>query len=398
MRIVRFTAAVVVGALLSACNGGGGSAVPSSASAPTTTSDSSQQSLTSLSVASRPVIPEYQPTPNPNEQLLILVNGGSTEPNGQALYTSTIQRYALSSGAPLSPINLQQSTCGGGGATQMVATAGDQYFLSYELNSNCQWQVEVDGIDGSVSFLNPKSEGSASQNLLTSSDLSTVLATAYQTTTVYRAPFKGASRYSTLYGAGTNSNGSVVFEPGTNGEQMTLAIESLVTGQTNTVSWSRGTGGLSPYGAAVYDARHAWVYFLTSNGPTYRLTFVDAGHAKYLGYITLPGQALDTGALTIDPTNSDIYVLINNHQVEKTYVYNVGACGCVQPRRVLTMPSDTQGITMDRNGQHLVAWYPFTQPTANIYDINPQTGTVERTYTVSSSSSVYRTVITVLAQ
>lgn len=281
----------------------------------------------------------------------------------------------------------------------MVATAGDRYFISAELNSNCQGQLEADGVDGSRSYLQPQAS-----NLLVSSDLTTVLATGYQTTTVYRAPFQVESRLSTLYGMGTNSNGSVVFEPGTSGEQMNLAIESLVSGQTTMVSWSRGTGGMSPYGPAVYDARHAWVYMLASNGLTNRLYFVDTGHDKYLGYLNLPGQPLGVDnnatfypAITIDPMNSDVYVLIGS----KAYVYNVPACGCIAPRRVLAMPTTPQGpddIVIDTNGQHLIAWYPYAQPTANMYDINPQTGALQRTYTITRNPPVYPTVVTVLAQ
>lgn len=347
------------------------------------------------------VTPEFQPTPAPNEELLILVNSCNANASLQCVsHSSTIKRYALSTGAALPTIHLQDSTCGGGGAYQTVASAGDQYFLSYELDSSCQWRVEVDGLNGSTAYFSPKGG-----TLLTSTDLSSVLATGYQTTQVYRAPFTTASRTSTLFGTATNSNGSVVFEPGSNGNQMTLAIESLVTGQTTTVSWN--SGGVSPFSGpfTLYDARHALVYFLAGNAKVVRLMIVDTAHDKFVGYANVPAAG-GVPVMSIDPTSSDVYVLMVNNASNvhsNVYVYNFAACGCITPRRVLAMPFGTDNITIDPNGRHLIASDRGVVNGGNVWhfhDLNPQSGAVQRTYPPISSNNnpVFNTVYTVLAQ
>jgi hypothetical protein len=393
IRMLQRSAGVILCVLLAAC-GGGGATIP----------NASQKSLGEPSAASGQlqasisthVVPEYQPSPNPNEELIILsvscmsgdgLGGECGEPNA---FTSTINRYSLSSGSPLSSINLVSGVYGG--ALKTIVSAGDQYFLSREGSPDTN-QVEVDDVNGNASFI-PKDA-----TLLMSTDLSTALLVRDNGITVYRAPFTSPSRTAPAPAnyfnspLATNSNGSQVFTASANGSTMTAAIESLITGATTSVTWNTNQ---SVDNTAAYDARHAWYYFESHSGTTYRIQIVDTAHQKYLGYLNLVGAP---AAISVDPTSSDLYVSIAN----KIYVYNVGACGCASVRRTLGLPFTSAFVTIDRNNQHLIAWTQTYNTLGTLEwefaDLNPQTGAVQRTYpSINSDYTFQYSVFTVLAQ
>ena len=142
--------------------------------------------------------------------------------------------------------------------------------------------------------------------------------------------------------------------------------------------------------------RHSWYYFESRSGTTYRIQIVDTAHQKYIGYINLVGAPM---AISVDPTNSDLYVSIAN----KIYVYNVGACGCASVRRTLASPFTYANVAIDRNNQHLIGWTQTYNTLGTLEwefaDLNPQTGAVYRTYPpINSDDTTEYTVNTVLAQ
>lgn len=391
--MLRRSAGVFLCVLLAAC-GGSGTTIPGASQ--NTSAEPSAASGELQGTISRNVSPAYQPAPNPNEELLITT---SSCQSGDGLggpcaypqsFNPTINRYSLSSGTALPSINLESSSYGG--PSQSVVSAGDQYFLSSEPTPD-QNQVEVDTVNGTASNI-----PNAASLLLMSTDLTTALLVRNTSVTVYRAPFTQASGSAPVPSGTalvTNNNGSELFAASSNGSKMTATVETLSTGKMTTVSWNTNQ---SVSNLGTYDARHAWYYFLSSNGngAAFRVQIVDVGHQKYLGYLNLGGAP---PTLNVDPTSSDLYVPLGS----RIYVYNVGACGCASPRRILKTTLPYVSAVIDRNNQHLIAWGVSASPQgfSEYYfdDLNPQTGAVQRTYPslVDDDSTQYQ-VWTVLAQ
>lgn len=376
--------------IVSACGGGNSGSVPS-----LSTSQSQSQVVMP---ASTHVIPNYQPSPTPNEELIIswVVCGTPAFEficDPQQPVVNVIGRYSLSTGAVLPGLTLQPGAQGVG-AQQTVASAGDQYFLTSEILPTSQ--VEVNRASGLVGTV--RSFGSAL--LLMSSDLMTALLVGDNGQFgVYRAPFLTASGGGTQpngYQPATNSNGSQMFVASSNGTTMTATTYAIPTHKTTAVSW-RTNQQVSQLLTGLYDARHAWYYVMSQPN---QIQIVDTGHGKYLGYINLPESTPNSANATLDPISSDLYVGIGR----KIYVYNIGECGCTVPRRVLTAPMAGMQITVDRNNEHLIAYTTTCcnsqQGLDTIFDdLNPKTGAVQRQFpTLSGDVFTLITVNSVLAQ
>lgn len=88
----------------------------------------------------------------------------------------------------------------------------------------------------------------------------------------------------------------------------------------------------------VYDGTHSWLYAFADqkspSGSVNRIEIFDTAQHKYLGYINIPSGSVAVsrdGGLAVNQATSELYAVINN----KVYVYNVPACHCTKPVRVL---------------------------------------------------------------